>query len=276
MVARRRPPASAEPNRAGAHFLRRDVAAELVAASGVTAGDLVFDLGAGSGALTAPLARLGARVVAVERDAALVDRLTRRFAGRPTVSVIQADVRTVALPHRPFRVVANLPFATTTAVIRRLLEPAGTTLMAADLVVQRGAARRVAGFAATPAGAWWGARFTVGVGRGLGPRCFRPPPSVTAAVLRVRREPLPAGVEAILARMLRECATVPLRPVRTVLNGRLGPGQLRGLGIDPRSPVGQLPPTSWRQIVLAVAGGAPPRRGSAHDRRGGGPGGGAG
>ena len=217
------------------------------------AGELVFDLGAGAGALTAPLVLLGARVVAVERDAALVERLTRRFAGAPTVRVIRADVRTIALPRRPFRVVANLPFATTTDVVRRLIEPAGTALAAADLVVQREAAHRLAAYAKDPAGAWWGARFTVSVGRSLGPRCFQPPPRVAAAVLRIRRVPLPKAADAALARVLRESARGLHRPVRTVLSGWLGPGQLRALGIDPRSPVGQLAPSSWRAIASALA-----------------------
>jgi 23S rRNA (adenine-N6)-dimethyltransferase len=219
----------------------------------VSAGDLVFDLGAGAGALTAPLVLLGARVVAVERDAALVERIARRFAGTPAVRVIRADVRTIALPRRPFHVVASLPFATTAAVVRRLVEPAGTALVAAELVVQREAAHRLAAYAKDPAGAWWGARFTVSVGRSLGPGCFQPPPSVAAAVLRIRRVRLPKAADAALARVLRECAQGLHRPARTALSRWLGPGQLRALGIDPRSPVGQIAPPSWRAIAEALA-----------------------
>src|SRR5262245_18815437 len=66
VVGRARP----VPNHAGAHFLQdRGVAAELVRRAGVRPGDLVLDLGAGSGAITAPLAAAGARVLAIERDA---------------------------------------------------------------------------------------------------------------------------------------------------------------------------------------------------------------
>ena len=50
----------------GWHPLRADWAARLVAGSPVTRRDVVCDLGAGLGALTAPLAATGARVIAVE------------------------------------------------------------------------------------------------------------------------------------------------------------------------------------------------------------------
>ena len=253
MVAHRRRPTPAEPNRSGAHFLRRDVAADLVAASGVGASDLVFDLGAGAGALTVPLAATGARVVAVERDAQLARRLARRLADAPNVTVVRADLRTVDLPRRTFRVVANLPFATTTAVVHRLVDPAGTRLDAADLVLQRQAAQRLAAWAATPAGAWWGARYRLSVGRTLSPTCFHPPPSVGAAVLRIRRVRLPPGAEATLARILRERARAPHRPVRAVLAGRLGAGQLRALGIEPGTASGLVAPVAWAAVAAALA-----------------------
>jgi len=50
----------------------------------------VLDLGAGAGALTAPLVGAGARVVAVERDPALASRLRRRFAPAD-VTVVEQD-----------------------------------------------------------------------------------------------------------------------------------------------------------------------------------------
>ena len=70
-----RPPAA--PNPAGAHFLHdRALIARLVRASGAGPGELVFDLGAGYGAITTALAASGARVIAVERDQ------RRQLAGR--------------------------------------------------------------------------------------------------------------------------------------------------------------------------------------------------
>ncbi len=55
-------------------------------------------------------------------------RLDPRFAGDPRVEVVEADVTTVALPGEPFAVVANLPFAHGTTILRRLLGDPHTPL----------------------------------------------------------------------------------------------------------------------------------------------------
>ena len=159
----------------GRHFLRPADAARFVAAAGVRPGELVLDLGAGHGALTSALLDAGARVVAVELDRRAAKLLARRY---PDARVVHGDLLTVPLPRRPYRVVANLPFATTTAALRRLLDPRGQ-LQRADLVVQWGAAvgwsqRRVRGF-------------DLSLGHRIRARCFVPPPSVDAAVLHVTR-----------------------------------------------------------------------------------------
>jgi 23S rRNA (adenine-N6)-dimethyltransferase len=133
----------------------------------------VLDLGAGTGALTLLLASRAARVVAIERDPKLVRRLVRRMPAN--VSVHERDLGDLWLPHRPFRVVANLPFAGSNDVIRRLLAR-GVPLLSADLVVELGVARR-----------WVERSSRCTIARRLDPTCFVPPPTVQAAVLRIRR-----------------------------------------------------------------------------------------
>jgi 23S rRNA (adenine-N6)-dimethyltransferase len=164
----------ARPPRSGRHFLRPADAAAFVDAAGIRPGELVLDLGAGHGALTGPLLAAGARVVAVERDRRSADFLRERF---PDARVVNDDLLSVPLPGRPYRVVANLPFATTAAAMRRLL--ASPTLRRADLVLQRGAA---IGWSQRGA-----RRFTMRLGRTIPAHRFVPPPSVDAAVLVLRR-----------------------------------------------------------------------------------------
>jgi len=169
----------------GQHFLRSSaLAAEIVRAAGVRAADLVLDLGAGSGVLTRALARAGARVIAVELDPELADGLRARFE-----HVIEEDILRVALPREPFRVVANLPFDCTTALLRRLLDPR-VPLRSADVIVQwEVAAKRAAVWPSTRLSAEWGAWHELSLARRLPRGCFAPSPSVDCAVLRaVRRE----------------------------------------------------------------------------------------
>jgi len=103
----------------GWHQLDARWAERLVADSGVGRGDLVVDVGAGTGALTAPLIDAGARVIAIELHPRRAEALRKRF-GRLAV-VVEADAADLRLPRRPFHVVANPPFAITTALVNRLL-----------------------------------------------------------------------------------------------------------------------------------------------------------
>jgi 23S rRNA (adenine-N6)-dimethyltransferase len=161
----------------GWHRLDDDWAARVVAAARVRPGELVLDIGAGDGALTAHLVRAGARVVAVELNAGRVRRLRQRFPG---VTVVHADAAELRLPRRPFRVVASPPFSITAELLRLLLTR-GSRLTAADLVLQRAVVRKyVTG--GIPAGG-----FVPAAGLVLPRRAFQPRPRVDCAVLTLRR-----------------------------------------------------------------------------------------
>ncbi len=170
----------------GWHQLTDEHVAELVAGADIAPGELVLDVGAGEGAITASLLRAGARVVAVELHPRRAAGLRRRFAGQPVV-VVQADAADLRLPRRPFKAVANPPFAITTALLRRLLSP-GSRLIAAQLVVPRPVAARWAAGRA-PGARRWQPSFDVRVERCLPRSAVRPPAPSAIAVLSVGRRP---------------------------------------------------------------------------------------
>lgn len=168
----------------GWHRLLDSWARRLVADARVEPGDLVLDIGAGTGSISASLLAAGARVVAIELHERRARELRDRFAGA-RLTVVRIDATDLRLPRRPFRVVANPPFGITTAILRRLLGQR-SALLTADLVVPTHVATRWASGRGADA-ARWGRRFEASVARRLPRRAFAPEPPGDVAVLRLER-----------------------------------------------------------------------------------------
>ena len=168
---------SARRRRWGFHELDSRHARELVRSAGVTAGDLVVDLGAGRGAITQHLLREGARVVAVELHAGRAQRLRERF---PDVRVLELDLAVWRPPQRDYRAVANPPFALLTTLLRAMT--ADRHLVQADLVVPSFVAARWSRGAGLNRD-----RYTARTVRLLPATAFTPPATQPTAVLRVQR-----------------------------------------------------------------------------------------
>lgn len=175
-------PASA--TRWGWHRLDSRWARQIIERAQVERGDLVLDIGAGDGALTGPLLATGARVIAFELHPERAATLRRRFAGQ-RLTVVQADAADLRLPRRPFTVVANPPFAITTALLRRLLHPA-SQLHRADLVLPQWAAVRWAAGRGV-GGITSRQTFHLQLGMRVPTRAFSPPPPAPTAVLEATR-----------------------------------------------------------------------------------------
>lgn len=108
--------------------------------------DTVLEIGPGTGGMTALLARQAAQVIAVELDERLQPILAHEFASYRNVEFYWGDILEVDLAelvgNRSYKVVANLPYYITSAILRKLLEsvPRPQTL---TVTVQKEVAERV-------------------------------------------------------------------------------------------------------------------------------------
>jgi 16S rRNA (adenine1518-N6/adenine1519-N6)-dimethyltransferase len=182
----------------GQHFLRdASVARAIVDLLAPTAADLVVEIGPGEGALTEHLARRAGRVIALEVDRPLIERLRRRFT---TIDVLEADARRWeygALERPPggrVLVAGNLPYSVGKPILQALVEARGAIDEMA-LMLQLEVAERVA---AAPGSKTFGSLSVltqvycdVRLVLRVPPGAFRPPPKVESAVLHLRPLPVP-------------------------------------------------------------------------------------
>lgn len=199
---RRRTPADRRRRVLGQNLLaHRGVIAQAVTRADLGPDDLVVEIGPGRGALTLPLARTGAQVIAVERDAAMAEALRTRLSGSEVadqVRVVNADARRFRLPREPYRVVANLPFGVTTEVMGALLDDPDGGPTRADLLVQAEVARkRCAQPPTSLRSAAWAPWWILELGPEVPRQAFRPVPAVDAAWITVRRRTPPVLPEAL-------------------------------------------------------------------------------
>lgn len=96
----------------------------IVAAGAVTAADEVLEVGPGIGALTAVLAQEAASVTAVELDDRFIPILQNELSPYANVHIVHGDILTENPADyftKPYKVVANVPYYITGAILRHLL-----------------------------------------------------------------------------------------------------------------------------------------------------------
>ena len=260
--------------RFGQHFLRdRAVLARIADALQLTGAETVVEIGPGRGALTDLLVDRARRLVAVEVDRDLAAHLRARYADRPHVEIVEADVLQVelaALAGGDFVLAGNVPYYITTPILFHALRAPRPAR--AVYLVQREVAERVA---AAPGGKEYGA---LGVNvqavarvellARVPPGAFQPPPQVDSAVIRVtpRDDPVVAADEEARFRGLVQEAfglrrKQLRRVVRTIarLDAERAEAVLAEAGLDPEARPETLSPTDFARLVRALPGG--PRAG---------------
>jgi 16S rRNA (adenine1518-N6/adenine1519-N6)-dimethyltransferase len=234
--------------------------ATIVEAADLQPSDVVLEIGPGLGVLTWELVARAAQVVAIELDKRLAARLQQEFAAQPRLHIVQGDVldlppervlaeATGALP--PYKVVANLPYAITSPVLRHLLEAAHKPHMIVVLVQWEVAQRIAAGpgdmsvlahsvqIYATPE-----------IVARVPASSFVPAPAVDSAVLRLHVRPQPAAIPDDVDGLMRIIKAGFLHARKKLSNAL--PGGVAAFGM----------PYTKQQVVdaLRAAGVSPDRR----------------
>ncbi|PON79365.1 Ribosomal RNA adenine methyltransferase KsgA/Erm [Parasponia andersonii] len=136
----------------GQHYmLNSEVNEQLASAAAVGEGDLVLEIGPGTGSLTNVLINAGAYVLAIEKDPHMAALVNERFADTERLKVINEDflkchIRSHVLlaleSGKSLQVVSNLPFNISTDVVKQLL-PMGDIFSEVVLLLQEETALRL-------------------------------------------------------------------------------------------------------------------------------------
>ncbi len=271
----------------GQNFLGDDgILSDIARLAAPRPGDLVVELGAGLGHLTARLAARGARVVAVERDRDMAEVLRGELGG--TISLLEADAARLEYGELAKRfggftstttstststdaspkvsVVGNLPYHLTSPILFSLLDQVDAVSRAVFLL-QREVAERLA---AEPGTKDWGIlsvllqrEADVSVERIVPPGAFLPPPKVDSAVLCAIFRP-PADAVADPARFRRLVKAGFAQRRKTLGNalraGGIAPADVLGAalaraGIDPGRRGETLTVSEWAALDRAISAG---------------------
>lgn len=235
--------------------------------------DTVLEIGAGRGTLTRRLAARVGRVVAIERDRRLAERVRAEPDTLPdNATVIAGDaleqdwhaLASDALEGEAWKVTGNIPYAITSPLIDKALTPPMPAIVV--FLVQREVADRLA---AQPGGKTYGA-LSVGVQAvaraerlfDVPAGAFRPPPRVDSAVVRLLplERPLVAAAEQ---EAFRRFVTALFGRRRKQLVGALcgvtGAARdrveacLQEMGVDPKARGETLPATTFVSLFQALA-----------------------
>ena len=187
----------------GQNFLiKRGIVDEIVHAAELIPGEPVLEVGPGIGTLTQGLAQSGAAVTAIELDRRLLEVLDTTLASYDNVRIVHGDVLKLdvatIMNHKPFKVVANLPYYITTPIIMSLLE-SKLPIERLVVMVQKEVALRMV---AKPGTKDYGALSVAvqyytepDIVLDVPPKSFLPAPAVTSSVIRcVLRDKPPVDV----------------------------------------------------------------------------------
>ena len=184
----------------GQHFLASPaVLRKIVGAIDPGPMDVIIEIGAGRGVLTAALAETAGRVIAIEKDERLIPALESGMP--PNVEVVHADILTVDFHElrrkagvAALRVAGNIPYAISSPLLFRVLDDR-ELFSDCVLLLQKEVAERITAGPGSksyaPLGILLQNEFEARVAFRVVPGSFSPPPKVQSALLTLRRRTTP-------------------------------------------------------------------------------------
>lgn len=239
---------------------------KVVEAAEIEPGDRVLEIGAGLGGLTRLLAARAESVIAVEIDKYLFPVLEAMTASFGNVNLVEGDILTFPLETffdaDGYKVVANIPYYITSAVIRHLLE-ASVRPGRIVLTMQREVAERIVNrdekmsLLSLSVQVYGMAR----IAGQIPADCFYPQPKVDSSVLVIDVHGRP-GVSPEGLRRLFRLAHAAFNQKRKMLHNSLQPvlgggadsvsGVLEATGIDPQKRPEALSLEDWLRLAEVV------------------------
>jgi 16S rRNA (adenine1518-N6/adenine1519-N6)-dimethyltransferase len=244
----------------------------IVAAAALSAEDVVVEIGAGLGALTARLLGRVRKLIAIERDARLAEILRVELGAVPNLRIVEGDALDFDLAAaareagRPLVVVGNLPYVVTSPVIFATIAAAagGQAVDRAIFMVQKEFAQRML----SPPGSRAYGRLSVMVQQAaaaeilfhVGAGAFLPPPEVTSTVVRLRPREQPLGEVSdgnLFELVVREAFGTRRKMLRRALEPAFGSASalaaLAAAGIDPTRRAEELSVADFARLAKALA-----------------------
>jgi 16S rRNA (adenine1518-N6/adenine1519-N6)-dimethyltransferase len=254
----------------GQHFLTSTKAlSDMVDAGDIHADDILLEIGPGKGVLTERLIGLADKVIALEKDRELIPLLSEKFTDAITKSrldiveqdVLDFDPETLRVYKKPYKLIANIPYYITGAIIEKFLsttyQPECMVLLMQREVAERIVARDGNESVLSIAVKAYGVPHIVSR---VPPGAFVPAPTVESAILSIEhisRDFFIETDEQIFFAVLKAVFGGKRKQIAKTLAEYLGDRDgalsvLTSVSIDPTTRPQDMTLLAWQQLTQAI------------------------